>query len=158
MRTFKHRFVVNCPIDRVWEFYIDIKHLAIITPKELELKIINSTSQKLVQGTEIWLEGKIMTLSKRTKWHSAITLFSASSHQCEYVDEMLTGPFKKWRHSHKFNAADNNQKQTQVIDEIDFELPYGTIGKLFDGYAYRTLQKLFNHRKLATIRALENNL
>lgn len=150
---------MNCPIDRVWEFYIDIKHLGIITPKKLELKIINSSSQKLAQGSEIWLEGKIsMMIPKRTKWHSQITLFSASSHQCEYVDEMLTGPFKKWGHLHKFNDADNSQKQTQVIDEIDFELPYGTIGKLFDGYAERTLEKLFYHRKLATIRALENNL
>jgi ligand-binding SRPBCC domain-containing protein len=150
---------VNCPIDRVWEFYIDIKHLGIITPKELELKIINSTSQKLVQGSEIWLEGKItMMLPKRTKWHSKIALFSASSHQCQYVDEMLTGPFKKWRHLHKFDDTDNSQKQTQVIDEIDFELPYGRLGKLFDGYAERTLQKLFYHRKVATIRALENNL
>ncbi len=150
---------MNCSIDRVWEFYVDIKHLEIITPKELELKIINSTGQKLAQGSEIWLEGKItMMLSKRTKWHSTITLFSASSHQCQYVDEMLTGPFKKWKHLHKFDDVDNSQKQTQVIDEIDFELPYGRLGKLFDGYAYRTLQKLFYHRKLATIRALENNL
>ncbi len=150
---------MNCTIDRVWEFYIDIKHLEIITPKELELKIINSTSQKLAQGSEIWLEGKIMMmLSERTKWHSTITLFSVSSHQCQYVDEMLTGPFKKWRHLHKFDDIDNSQKQTQVIDEIDFELPYGTIGKLFDGYAYRRLEKLFCNRKLATIRALENNL
>ena len=99
-----------------------------------------------------------MILSKRTKWHSKITLFSASSHQCEYVDEMLAGPFKKWRHSHKFDDANNSQKQTQVMDQIDFELPYGILGKLFDGYAERMLQKLFYHRKLATIRALENNL
>lgn len=152
---------MNCPIDRVWEFYVDIKHLGIITPKELELKIINSTSQKLTQGSEIWLEGKIMMmLSRRTKWHSKITSFSVSSHQCEYVDEMLTGPFKKWKHLHKFNDiySDNSKKQTQVIDEIDFELPYGRIGKLFDGYVYRNLQKIFYHRKLASIRALENNL
>ena len=152
---------MNCPIDRVWEFYIDVKHLGIITPKELELKIIKSTSQKLAQGSEIWLEGKItMMLSKRTKWQSTITLFSVSSHKCEYVDEMLTGPFKKWRHLHKFNDIDNDnsKNQTQVTDEIDFELPYGRLGKLFDGYAYRTLEKLFYHRKLATIRALENNL
>jgi ligand-binding SRPBCC domain-containing protein len=149
---------VNCPIDRVWEFYIDIKHLEIITPKELELKVTNSTGQKLAQGSEIWLEGKIMMLSKGTKWHSMITLFSVSSHQCEYVDEMLTGPFKKWKHLHKFNDVNNSQQQTQVTDEIDFELPWGKIGSLFDGYASRKLQRLFYHRKLSTIRALESKL
>jgi ligand-binding SRPBCC domain-containing protein len=160
LRAFKHNFVVNCPIDRVWEFYTDIKHLDIITPREIDLKITNATSQKLVQGSEIWLEGRIiMMLHKRSRWHSVITTYSVSPQQCLYVDEMLTGPFKKWIHSHKFRSVDsnNNQKQTQVIDEIDFELPYGIIGRIFDGHAYRMLEKLFCNRKLATIRALENN-
>ena len=127
---------------------------------EIELKISNATNQKLTQGSEFWLEGKLMMmLSKRGKWHSIITSYSVSPQEYLYVDEMLTGPFKIWRHCHKFYDVDNNndQKQTQVIDEIDFELPYGIIGKLFDGYAYRRLEKLFCNRKLATIRALETN-
>jgi hypothetical protein len=60
----------------------------------------------------------------------------------------------------KFYDVDNNndRKQTQVVDKIDFELRYGRIGRLFDGFVYRSLQKLFCHRKIATIRALENNI
>ena len=160
MQTFKHSFVVNSPIDRVWEFYTDIKHLEIITPKEIELKITSATSQKLTKGSEIWLEGKIIPMmllsKKRNKWHSVITSYSViPQQQYLYVDEMLTGPFKKWRHLHKFYCVNGNQRQTQVIDEIHFELPYGMmIGKLFDGYAYRMLKKVFCYRKLATIRAL----
>jgi ligand-binding SRPBCC domain-containing protein len=144
---------VNCSINRVWEFYTDIKHLEIITPKEMKLKVTSVTSQKLTQGSEIWLEGKLVITMRR--WHSIIK--SLSPYQ--YLDEMLTGPFKIWRHWHKFYDVDNNndQKQTQVIDEIYFELPYCIIGKLFDGYAYRRLEKLFCYRKLATIRALETN-
>jgi ligand-binding SRPBCC domain-containing protein len=159
LRTFIHSFVVNSPIDRVWEFYTDIKHLELITPPEVELNIINATSQKVTLGSEIWLEGKIiMMLSKRSKWHSIITSYSVSLQQYSYVDEMLTGPFKKWRHLHIFSSVNNNNnhKQTQVLDEIHFELPYGLIGKLFDDYAYRMLEKLFSYRKLATIRALGN--
>jgi ligand-binding SRPBCC domain-containing protein len=126
----------------------------------MKLKVTSATSQKLTQGSEIWLEGRIMMIYE-SKWHSMITSYSVSPQQYLYVDEMLTGPFKIWRHWHKFynvdNNNNNNQKQTQVIDEIDFELPYGIIGKLFDGYAYRRLEILFCNRKLATIRALETN-
>jgi ligand-binding SRPBCC domain-containing protein len=159
LQTFKHSFVINCDIDRVWEFYTDFKHLEIISPKEIELKITNATSKKLAQGSEIWLEGKIIVmLFKRSRWHSKITAYSVSPQEYLYVDEMLTGPFKKWRHLHKFYGVDNNnnQKQTLVIDEIHFELPYGIIGKLFDGYVYRRLEKIFCNRRLATISALEN--
>ena len=57
---------MNSPIDKVWEFYIDVKHLEIVTPKE-KLKIINATSEKLTQGSEIWLEAKLMIYKR--KWH-----------------------------------------------------------------------------------------
>jgi ligand-binding SRPBCC domain-containing protein len=153
LRAFKHSFVVNSPIDRVWEFYTDIKHLEIITPTEIELKITSATSQKLTQGSEFWLEGKLM-ISKR-RWHSVIK----SIGPYQYLDEMLTGPLKKWRHLHKFNDINinNNQKQTEVIDEVDFELPYNPVGKLFEGYAIRLLEKFFDYRKAATIKSLEDN-
>jgi len=53
--------------------------IKIITPREIELKITNARSQKLTQGSEIWLEGKlIVMLSKRSKWHSMITSYSVS--------------------------------------------------------------------------------
>lgn len=151
MRTLNHAFVVNNDIDRVWEFYTDIKHLAIITPTEMNLKIINSTTgQKLIQGSEIWIAGKII-FQRKTAWHSRITFLKLY----EYVDEMLQGPFKKWRHLHRFHEI--SQKQTQVIDEVDFELPYGVVGKLlFEDYTYNRLEKIFAHRRIATIKALES--
>jgi ligand-binding SRPBCC domain-containing protein len=154
LRAFKHSFVVNCPIDRVWEFYTDIKHLEIITPTEIELKITSATSQKLIQGSEFWLEGKLMIFKRR--WHSVIK----SIKPYQYLDEMLAGPLKKWRHLHKFNDINinNNQKQTEVIDEVDFELPYNPVGKLFEAYVNRRLEKIFDYRKAATIKSLEDNM
>lgn len=154
LRTFKHSFVVNCPIDRVWEFYTDIKHLEIITPPEIELKITRATGQKLTQGSELWLEGKLMIFTRR--WHSVIK----SIMPYQYLDEMITGPVKKWRHLHKFidiNINNNIQKQTEVIDEVEFELPYNPVGKLFEGYVSRRLETFFDYRKAATIKSLEDN-
>ena len=144
---------MNSPIDRVWEFYTDIKHLEIITPVEIELKITSATSQKLIQGSEFWLEGKLM-ISKR-KWHSVIK----SIRPYQYLDEMLTGPLRRWRHLHKFHDLHINedQKQTEVIDEVDFELPYNLVGRLFEGYVCKRLEKFFDYRKAATIKSLEDD-
>jgi hypothetical protein len=36
--------------------------IKIITPREIELKIRNARSQKLTQGSEIWLEGKLIVM------------------------------------------------------------------------------------------------
>jgi ligand-binding SRPBCC domain-containing protein len=149
LHIFRHSFIVKSPIERVWHFYTDVKHLEIITSKQIDLKITNTTSPNIIQGQEIWCNGKIIA-KRRITWHSKITFLKPH----EYVDEMLDGPFKKWRHVHKFHNID--EKQTQVIDEIEFELPYGVLGKLFEGYAYKQLQQTFEHRKVATIKALEN--
>jgi ligand-binding SRPBCC domain-containing protein len=141
---------VNSPIDKVWEFYTDVKHLELVTPKEMRLKIINTTSEKLIQGSEIWLEAKLII--SKTRWHSLIR----SLKPYQYLDEMVKGPFKRWTHLHIFHSI-NDQTQSEVIDEINFEIPYGRVGKLFEGYAYTQLQKLFDHRRTATIRTLQDN-
>jgi ligand-binding SRPBCC domain-containing protein len=41
-------------------------------------------------------------------WHSKVTFLKAY----EYVDEMLEGQFKKWKHIHKFRNIDG--KQTEI--------------------------------------------
>lgn len=150
MRTFRNSFIVKGSIERVWDFYTDIKHLETITPDKIDLKIINATDERIVLGQEIWISGKIITKIRST-WHSKITL----ARPYEYVDEMLTGPFRKWKHSHKFYNI--NGKQTEIEDIFEFELPYGIIGRLLEGCAYKQIQNIFEHRKIATLNALENN-
>ena len=150
MRTLRQSFIAKSPIERVWHFYTDVKHLETITPKEIELKIISTTNQNIVQGQEIWVSGKIFKrIRRRMKWHSKITFLKTH----EYIDEMLSGPFKKWRHLHRFYNIEG--KHTEILDEVEFELSYGLLGKLFEGYAYKQLQNIFEYRKIATVRALE---
>ena len=152
MRTFRHSFIVKSPIEKVWHFYTDVRHLETITPKEMELKIVNTTSQNIIQGQEILGSSKIfekMKIRRTMTWYSKITFLK----KYEYIDEMLAGPFKKWRHLHKFHSIDG--KQTEIIDEIEFELPYGILGKLFEGYTYKQLQNIFGYRKIATVKAVE---
>jgi ligand-binding SRPBCC domain-containing protein len=145
--SFKHHFTVQAKIGIVWDFYTDIKHLNIITPTYMNFKITNATTRKIIQGQEIWASAKMF--KKTTIWHSRITYVKPY----EYADEMLTGPFNRWRHVHKFYDIDGTQ--TEVTDEIDFKLPYGILGKLFESYVYIQLQKIFEHRKVSTIKVLE---
>lgn len=141
MRSFRHSFFVDAEISQVWDFYTNIGHLEVITPPELQLRVIKSTNQVLTEGSEVWITGKLVT---RSNWHSKIT----SLKPYEYIDEMITGRFRVWRHAHKFRAA--GDRRTEVIDEIDFELHYGPIGKIFEGYVMKRLANTFAHRMIAT--------
>ena len=145
MTKFINKFIVNEDIEKVWQFYTDNKHLEIISPKELNLKIITTTNQIITLGQESTISAKIII---HRIWHSKIIFFQ----QYEYIDEMLTGPFKKWKHIHKFNQIKENE--TEVIDEVEFDLPYGIFGKIFSIYVHKKLKKIFAHRKDETIKYL----
>lgn len=146
MIKFIHKFIINEDIEKVWEFYTDIRHLEIITPKKLNLKIINTTNQKIILGQETILSAKIIIM-KRT-WHSKITFFQ----QYEYIDEMVEGPFIKWKHTHKFQRI--NKNKTEIIDKVEFSLPYGIFGKIGSIFFTKLLRQLFEHRKNETIKYL----
>lgn len=149
MRNFHHSFTVNADIDTVWEFYTDIGHLQVISPPHMQIEIVRCTHHQLDEGSEVWLTGILLT---RSRWHSKITKLAPY----EYIDEMLTGRFRVWKHVHGFRKLDDDK--TKVMDKIDFELHYGRIGRLFEGYVHSQLEKIFAHREQATKKALEGQL
>ena len=86
----------------------------------------------------------------RSNWHSRITVLKPY----EYVDEMISGRFKLWKHTHTF--LDSKDGKTEVIDEIDFALRYGFLGRLLEGVVMNRLEQVFVHRKEATEAYFEN--
>jgi ligand-binding SRPBCC domain-containing protein len=140
LKLFRSSFRISCALERVWEFYTDVHHLKIVTPKELDLNVLDYTSRKFTQGTEFRIEGKI--LFQKREWHSVITSIS----RYEYVDIMLSGLY------------DIEQTQTEVVDEVEFELPYGLVGKMLEGFASNQLRKIFDHRRRMTIEELANGV
>lgn len=146
MIKFIHKFIINEDIEKVWEFYTDIRHLEIITPKKLNLKIINTTNQKIILGQETIISAKIIIIERI--WHSKITFFQ----QYEYIDEMVEGPFIKWKHTHKFQRI--NKNNTEIYDKVEFSLPYGIFGKIGSIFFTKLLRQLFEHRKNETIKYL----
>ena len=152
MKNFENEFEVHSNIDRVWEFYTDLKHLEIISPTDIKLNLVEYTDRILKRGTVACFEGKIII---GARWCSKITFFE----KYEYVDEMVQDgnkkpPFRLWSHRHIFELIDDNK--TRVVDKIKFELPFGFIGKLLEFYFEAKLQKIFEHRVYTTKKFLES--
>jgi ligand-binding SRPBCC domain-containing protein len=113
--------------------------------------LIESTDKILKKGTVACFYGKIIISAQ---WCSRITFFE----KYEYVDEMIQNgskkpPFRLWSHRHRFKEIDDCK--TRVVDKIEFELPFGLIGKLLELYIELKLLKIFKHRELATKKFLE---
>lgn len=67
-----------------------------------------------------------------------------------FRDEQTSGPFAKWVHTHRFEPRSDGT--SELVDEIDYELPMGAMGRVFgDGFTQDTLERMFRYRHALTV-------
>lgn len=71
-----------------------------------------------------------------------------------FEDQMLAGPFAAFHHKHLFFEHPSG---CRLRDEIDFELPFGALGRLGAPIALRRLERLFEYRHRITREAVERS-
>lgn len=63
----------------------------------------------------------------------------------QFADEQVAGPFRRWRHLHRFLPAEG--EGCLMEDRVDYELPLGALGELVAGaYVRRRLGRAFRWR------------
>lgn len=66
-----------------------------------------------------------------------------------FRDEQVSGPFKKWIHTHRFEPK--SEGTSELIDSIEYELPLGGLGSFFGGpFTKSTLERMFGFRHALT--------
>lgn len=69
-----------------------------------------------------------------------------------FVDEQVSGPFRRWWHEHRFDERDG---VTLMTDTVDFAAPFGPLGRVVERLlltAYMT--RLLEHRNRWLVTAL----
>ena len=70
-----------------------------------------------------------------------------------FRDVMVSGPFKKWEHTHLFVADGANSSWLE--DRVEYEMPLGWLGRVFGGwYARKRLGRMFAWRHAVTAKAV----
>jgi len=150
MRVFESSFLVRAPLAAVWQFHSDPAALIRITPGPFRI-FVDSVDRPVRAGSHIRLSMGFGPL--RSRWHLII-----ADHQplVQFIDQLLPGegPFKSWRHTHRFEPAEGG---TRVIDRIEYELPFGWLGRLGGALGGSlAMNVLFSFRQTATKRLLED--
>lgn len=66
-----------------------------------------------------------------------------------FTDVQLVGPFARWEHKHTMEPASDGS--SLLVDQIDYELPFGPLGELGGGwFVERQLDQLFEFRHRRT--------
>jgi ligand-binding SRPBCC domain-containing protein len=137
---------VSLQLPEVFDFFSRAENLEVLTPPWLNFKILEVKPLPVRQGTLINYSLRVHGIPLR--WTSEITEWEPPHH---FVDLQLRGPYKLWRHEHRFEARDGG---TLIADTINLALPLGVLGQLAYKIKVKSdVEKIFAFRK-EKIRAL----
>ena len=141
-----HRFVVNAPLEAVREFHSRSASMGAITPPPIIVQV-HEAPAVLSEGSAMRFTLWMGPLPLR--WHARMSDVG----QGGFVATMDRGPFKIWRHEHRFVAID--AQRTEVLDSLHIEPSanwfWWTVGKSM----ILGLPLLFGWRALRTRQILE---
>jgi ligand-binding SRPBCC domain-containing protein len=147
--TFHHETILPFPIEHVWAFHQDITGALPKLTDPAEQMRIEHADLPPREGTKVVITAK-GPLGRRIKWVAVYTAFVpphpvVAGVEARFVDEQQSGPFKRWRHSHEFEAVDS--KTTRLTDHIDYTVPLGPLGWVGDLLIVRRkLKSMFAYR------------
>lgn len=128
------------PIEKVFIFFSEAKNLEVITPEFLHFNIENISTEKIDLGTLIQYKLKIHGVP--IKWK---TLIEDWQPPYQFVDTQLSGPYKKWHHTHIFKKVEGG---TLMTDRVVYQLPVGYLGWLGGlPLVKNDIQKIFDFRR-----------
>ncbi len=111
------------------------------------------TDEKVIAGITSGLIGKDESVTWQAKHLFKIRHFTSKITEMQspvlFVDEMTKGDFKSFRHEHHFKKVDNG---AIMIDLIDFESPYGVLGKAVNSLFLKKYMENFLQKRNSIIK------
>jgi ligand-binding SRPBCC domain-containing protein len=131
---------VPLPLERTFAFFADPGNLARITPPWLGFRIL--TPPPLVMAQGLRLDYRVRALGIPVRWRSLISVYEPPH---VFRDVQLSGPYRRWEHTHRFREAEGG---TVVKDRVVYELALGSLGALLHGVLIRRqLEAIFDYRR-----------
>lgn len=113
---------INAPIERCFDLSRSI---------DLHIESTKQTGEQAISGTTSGLIGLGETVTWRAKhfgiWQTLTSKITEYNYPNLFVDEMVQGAFKSFRHEHHFTKVDGH---TLMRDVFVYQSPLGILGRL----------------------------
>ncbi len=144
MKTFYYNAAQLLPVkmEEAWEFFSSAKNLSVITPPQLDFKILSQLDHKeIYEGMLIDYKVKPL-LGIPVRWQTEIFKVNKPD---TFTDRQLRGPYKLWEHTHRFFQKGNG---VLMEDEVKYQLPFGIIGEVAESLVVRKkIKEIFDFRE-----------
>lgn len=129
------------PLEKIWDFISKPSNLGVITPPEMNFRIISDTGEDMFNGQIIEYRVNLPLLGD-TKWVTEIK--HVIPHR-QFVDEQRIGPYKFWHH---FHGLEKHGEGINMIDRVHYLPPFGPIGSLINRlFINKRLENIFDYRQ-----------
>jgi ligand-binding SRPBCC domain-containing protein len=119
IHTFTASLTLSLPIERVFEFFADAQNLERLTPPFLKFHIVSPLPIEMKRGVHIRYRLRLHGIP--IGWESEITTWEPPH---RFVDLQRRGPYRFWRHEHRFTQTAGG---TEISDRIDYAVLGGSI-------------------------------
>lgn len=113
----------------VFDFFSAPENLGRITPPAMRFRILQGPGRRLREGDRIEYSIRVMGLPVR--WTTRIVLWREGE---VFADLQERGPYRHWLHTHSFREVPGG---VEMVDVVEYELPFGVMGSLFGGWLVR---------------------
>ncbi|MDV3822875.1 hypothetical protein CMU07_08920 [Elizabethkingia anophelis] len=132
---------LNCNIEEVWDLFSSPLNLSKITPQDMKFTVLSDLKNTpIYEGMEIdYLVSPVLGIP--LQWKTRITQVN---YKKSFTDLQAKGPYRYWNHYHEFIE---NDKGVLMKDSVDYELPFGLLGKLAHSlFVHKRLKSIFEFR------------
>ncbi len=139
-------------ISKAWEFFSSPNNLSIITPPEMDFKVLSKLdSKEIYNGMKIDYSVKPL-FGISMHWQTEI--FNVND-KCSFTDRQLKGPYKVWEHTHTFTEVKGG---VMMHDVVNYQLPFWLIGNIAHSLIVKNkIEKIFVYRKQVLEKIFEIN-
>lgn len=120
--TLQRESLIDQPRSAVFDFFSKAENLERITPPWLRFRILTPPPIEMRRGATIPYQLRVRGIP--VKWLTEIERWDPP---CEFVDVQVKGPYKLWRHTHRFFEVEGG---TRIVDVVEYDLPFGPLGRL----------------------------
>jgi len=124
MNVIKLQTYINAPITMVFNAARDLDLHIVSAGKTKEKAIAGKTSGQIELYETVTWKGKHFGF-----WLTHQSKITSMRYPTFFIDEMINGHFKSFKHQHIFRETDAG---TEMIDLLEYHTPYGFLGRLFD--------------------------
>jgi ligand-binding SRPBCC domain-containing protein len=137
---------VAAPAELVFDLSCDIgTHVGSMAASG-ERAVAGRTSGLIGLGEQVTWEARHFGV----RWRMT-SVISAHERPHRFVDEMVSGPFARWCHEHRFTPERGG---TRMVDVVDYAAPAGPLGRLVDALVLRRYMRRLLQRRNEHIRRL----